>query len=82
MALTIPFSLFFAAILLDLRHIPANLLSLGALDFGMIVEGAVVMVENILRHLERSEATRRTASVDETIRRRRTKSSGRCSSPS
>jgi len=54
-ALTIPFSLFFASILLDLRHIPANLLSLGALDFGMIVDGCVVMVENILRHLEKSE---------------------------
>jgi cobalt-zinc-cadmium resistance protein CzcA len=51
-ALTIPFSLFFASILLDLRHIPANLLSLGALDFGMIVEGAAVMVENIQRRLE------------------------------
>src|SRR6202163_4551076 len=49
--LTIPFSLLFAAICLDLRHIPANLLSLGALDFGMIVEGAVVMVENIVRML-------------------------------
>src|SRR6266849_928794 len=49
--LTIPFSLLFAAICLDLRQIPANLLSLGALDFGMIVEGAVVMVENIVRHL-------------------------------
>jgi cobalt-zinc-cadmium resistance protein CzcA len=50
-ALTIPFSLLFAAICLDLRHIPANLLSLGALDFGMVVDGAVVMVENIVRHL-------------------------------
>src|SRR6516225_294216 len=49
-AFTIPFSLLFASILLDLSHIPANLLSLGALDFGMIVDGAVVMVENILRH--------------------------------
>jgi len=49
-AITIPFSLLFASILLDLSHIPANLLSLGALDFGMIVDGAVVMVENILRH--------------------------------
>jgi cobalt-zinc-cadmium resistance protein CzcA len=49
--LTIPFSLLFAAICLNLRHIPANLLSLGALDFGMIVEGAVVMVENIVRLL-------------------------------
>jgi heavy metal efflux system protein len=50
-ALTIPFSLLFAATCLDLAHIPANLLSLGALDFGMVVEGAVVMVENIVRHL-------------------------------
>ncbi len=49
--LTIPFALLFAAICLDLRHIPANLLSLGALDFGMIVEGAVVMIENIVRTL-------------------------------
>ncbi|HMD21040.1 MAG TPA: CusA/CzcA family heavy metal efflux RND transporter, partial [Alloacidobacterium sp.] len=53
-ALTIPFSLLFASILLDLRHIPANLLSLGALDFGMVVDGAVVMVENIVRHLNRN----------------------------
>jgi cobalt-zinc-cadmium resistance protein CzcA len=51
-AITIPFSLLFASILLDLNRIPANLLSLGALDFGMIVDGAVVMVENILRHME------------------------------
>jgi heavy metal efflux system protein len=50
-ALTIPFSLLFAATCLDLKHIPANLLSLGALDFGMVVDGAVVMVENIVRHL-------------------------------
>jgi cobalt-zinc-cadmium resistance protein CzcA len=50
-AATIPFSLLFASMCLDLRHIPANLLSLGALDFGMVVDGAVVMVENIVRHL-------------------------------
>jgi heavy metal efflux system protein len=53
-ALTIPFSLLFASICLDLRHIPANLLSLGALDFGMVVDGAVVMIENIVRHLSRA----------------------------
>ncbi|HZS51857.1 MAG TPA: CusA/CzcA family heavy metal efflux RND transporter [Bryobacterales bacterium] len=52
--LTIPFSLLFASILLQLCHIPANLLSLGALDFGMVVDGSVVMVENILRHVNRS----------------------------
>src|SRR6516164_8506279 len=54
-ALTIPFSLLFAAICLNLRQIPANLLSLGALDFGMVVDGAVVMVENIVRHLGHSD---------------------------
>ena len=53
-ALTIPFSLLFASIWLDLSHIPANLLSLGALDFGMVVDGTVVMVENIIRHLSRT----------------------------
>jgi cobalt-zinc-cadmium resistance protein CzcA len=50
-AVTIPSSLLFASICLDLAHVPANLLSLGALDFGMVVDGAVVMVENTLRHL-------------------------------
>jgi len=59
-ALTIPFSLLFASICLDLRHISANLLSLGALDFGMVVDGAVVMVENIVRHLNRQDAGPRT----------------------
>jgi cobalt-zinc-cadmium resistance protein CzcA len=52
-ALTIPFSLLLACICLSLIHVPANLLSLGALDFGMVVEGAVVMVENIVRYLGR-----------------------------
>src|SRR5271154_2106342 len=54
-ALTIPFSLLFAATCLKLRGIPANLLSLGALDFGMVVDGAVVMVENTIRHLGHAE---------------------------
>ena len=52
-SLTIPFALLFAATCLNIAHIPANLLSLGALDFGMVVEGAVVMVENIMRQLSR-----------------------------
>src|SRR6202040_2715028 len=51
LALTIPFARLFASIWLDLSKIPANLLSLGALDFGMVVDGAVVMVENIMRHI-------------------------------
>jgi len=54
-AATIPFSLLFASICLDLRQIPANLLSLGALDFGMVVDGAVVMIENIVRHLHHGQ---------------------------
>jgi len=53
-ALTIPFSLLFAAICLNMIHVPANLLSLGALDFGMLVDGSVVMIENIVRHLMRA----------------------------
>ena len=57
-AITIPFALLFASICLDLSHIPANLLSLGALDFGMVVDGAVVMVENIVRHLSQKNQTR------------------------
>jgi cobalt-zinc-cadmium resistance protein CzcA len=56
-AVTIPLSLFFAFICLDIRHIPANLLSIGAIDFGIIVDGAVVMVENIHRHLARRHGT-------------------------
>jgi len=59
-ALTIPFSLLFAATCLNLKGIPANLLSLGALDFGMVVDGAVVMVENIVRHLGRRDQDNRT----------------------
>ena len=59
-ALTIPFSLLFAATCLKLNGIPANLLSLGALDFGMVVDGAVVMVENIVRHLSRRNEDTRT----------------------
>jgi heavy metal efflux system protein len=54
-AITIPFSLLFASICLELKEVPANLLSLGALDFGMVVDGAIVMVENIVRHLGHQE---------------------------
>jgi cobalt-zinc-cadmium resistance protein CzcA len=59
-ALTIPFSLLFATTCLKLKGIPANLLSLGALDFGMVVDGAVVMVENIIRHLSHPESSDKT----------------------
>src|SRR5205823_10691594 len=56
-ALTIPLSLLFAFVFMDLRGIPANLLSLGAIDFGIIVDGAVIMTENILRHLSERRVT-------------------------
>jgi cobalt-zinc-cadmium resistance protein CzcA len=65
-AITIPFSLMFASICLQLKQVPANLLSLGALDFGMVVDGAIVMVENIVRHLGHEE--RVTKSVHDRIR--------------
>lgn len=48
-AITIPFSLLFAFIIMRMTGIPANLLSLGAIDFGIIVDGAVVMVEHLTR---------------------------------
>src|SRR3984893_15036135 len=57
-AATIPFSLLFASICLDLKQVPANLLSLGALDFGMVVDGAVVMIENIVRHMSFANGTK------------------------
>ena len=60
-ALTIPLSLLFASIWLNVSRIPANLLSLGALDFGMVVDGAVVMVENTVRHISRHKDSAGTA---------------------
>jgi cobalt-zinc-cadmium resistance protein CzcA len=56
-AVTIPLALATAFILLRWRHVPVNLLSLGAVDFGILVDAAVIMVENIFRELgERQEA--------------------------
>jgi cobalt-zinc-cadmium resistance protein CzcA len=59
-ATTIPFALFFAIILMTIRGESANLLSVGAIDFGLIVDATVIMVENIFRHLGESRE-RRTA---------------------
>jgi cobalt-zinc-cadmium resistance protein CzcA len=67
-ALTIPFALLFAATCLNLNRIPANLLSLGALDFGMVVDGAVVMVENIVRHLSKRQKEYESTPILEVIR--------------
>jgi heavy metal efflux system protein len=52
---TIPFALFFAVIILVLRGESANLLSVGAIDFGLIVDGTVIMVEAIFRRLSHTE---------------------------
>ncbi|KQU17659.1 cytochrome C peroxidase [Methylobacterium sp. Leaf94] len=54
-AATIPFALGFAILILVLRGDSANLLSLGAIDFGLIVDATVIMVENVFRHLAESE---------------------------
>jgi heavy metal efflux system protein len=51
-ALAVPFALLGAFLLLDMRGIPANLISMGAIDFGIIVDSAVVVMENLLRILE------------------------------
>jgi heavy metal efflux system protein len=50
-ALTIPLGLLFSFVFLHLQGIPANLLSIGAIDFGIIIDGTVVMIENIYREL-------------------------------
>ncbi len=54
-ALTIPFSLLFALVLMHLAGIPIGLLSIGAIDFGIIVDGTVIMAESIARHLHERE---------------------------
>ncbi len=61
-ATTIPFALFFAITLLVLRGESANLLSVGAIDFGLVVDATVIMVENIFRHLTESAAERHRGS--------------------
>ena len=52
---TIPFAFFFAVLLMLARGESANLLSLGSLDFGLLVDATVIMVENIYRHLHRAQ---------------------------
>jgi cobalt-zinc-cadmium resistance protein CzcA len=58
-ATVVPLALLGAFTLLDLRHIPANLISLGAIDFGIIIDSAVVVIENIIRLLEEDPNRRR-----------------------
>ncbi len=69
-AITIPLSLLFAFVCMHFSGIPANLLSLGALDFGIIVDGTLVMVEHIVHTLAEHppDISRRTDSVIESVR--------------
>ncbi|HTJ48348.1 MAG TPA: CusA/CzcA family heavy metal efflux RND transporter [Cyclobacteriaceae bacterium] len=62
-ALTIPFSLLFAFILMRLSGIPANLLSLGAIDFGIIVDGACVMAEHLTRKYRMASPSERQQGI-------------------
>ena len=66
-AATIPLSLLFAFVCLDLKHVPANLLSIGAIDFGILVDGTVVMVENIFRRLALNAESKQPLSVSKVI---------------
>jgi len=74
-AATIPFALFFAITMLVLRGESANLLSAGAIDFGLIVDATVIMVENIFRHLAEAPTALRQRVL--TNARRTTRLSGR-----
>lgn len=66
-AITIPISLLIAFILMKVTNIPANLLSLGAIDFGIIVDGAIVMMETILK--KRESNPEETLTEDSVIKR-------------
>jgi heavy metal efflux system protein len=65
---TIPFALLFAVVILVLSGESANLLSMGAIDFGIIVDATVIMVENIFRHLAEASAGHRPAYTQPTPR--------------
>ena len=64
-AAVVPLSLLGAFLLLDLRGIPANLISLGAIDFGIIVDTSVIVVEDVLHKLEQDRG--RIGHLDQTI---------------
>ena len=67
-AVTIPLSLLFAFICMHFTGVPANLLSLGALDFGIIVDGTLIMVEHIVHALDVRRSAARADSILDTIR--------------
>ncbi len=67
-AITIPLSLLIAFIFMDAGSIPANLLSIGAVDFGMIVDGSIVMIENIFRLLAEKQQRNERYDLGELVR--------------
>ena len=73
-ALTIPLALLFAFIFLHARGDAANLLSIGAIDFGIIIDGTIVMVENIYRELGAAPRPRITICTSHPRRRTRRRS--------
>lgn len=66
-ASVIPLSMLFAAICMNVFKVSGNLMSLGAVDFGLIVDGAVVMVENTVRRLARNQEKGKPVSTSEAI---------------
>jgi len=69
-AATIPFALFFAVLIMTLRGESANLLSVGAIDFGLVVDATVIMVENIFRHLTEPRAVAPSDAAHSTMLRK------------
>lgn len=65
--LTIPFSLMFALVLMYVSNIPIGLLSIGAIDFGILVDGTVIMVDNIAHHLTQQHRSKMQVPVRATI---------------
>jgi len=66
-AMTIPFALLFALLGMYITDIPIGLLSIGAIDFGIIVDGAVIVAENIARRLGEAEHSEKKPSVSQTV---------------
>jgi cobalt-zinc-cadmium resistance protein CzcA len=79
-AVVIPLSLLATFLGLTIKGIPANLLSLGAMDFGIIVDGAVIVVENVYRRLAEAKAKKDATPVKQLIGRRRSRWGARPSS--
>ena len=63
-AVTIPLAMLFAIVLMNIRGLPGNLMSMGAVDFGLVVDGAVIIIENSIRRLGMEEKKENRALTD------------------